>query len=382
MEKIIIENEFFAREADPASARDRALLESAAPGQTRIREELDPASRERQALCMEEMAKAAAITSRPQAYEREGFLRYVTTFSTLFVLTRWKLIRPIEPVGEELTPLLLSLREQREALVQVADPEDGIWYIWGEDMPHRSVAETADWRLAFDTPDFRPFLIPYLLPDQSAVKANLIVVSGGGVDWRSNRWEGYEAVGRFNELGYNCFLLQRRVSPYDPLDGAMDLQRSVRFLRAHAADYGVGAIDRIAVNGYSGGGWCICRMLADCRGDSLPSEVYPEYVPDEIDRLCGDVDAALPIYGVTNEPGEIERIRANPALPPIFMSVGQDDFVKMDEGSARLYLALKHRTPVELHILAATGHGFGVGPCEDVSFADAPVEGTMPHAAV
>ena len=382
MEKIYIQNDFFTREANPESELDRALLAKAAPGQTLIREELDEAARQRQTLYQAEMAQAAYIASRPKAYEREPFMHYVAAFSTLHVITRWARLRPIAPVSEELMPMVYDLQEQRKALKPIRDPEEGLWYIWGEKMPHSSVAETADWGMAFDRPDFRPFLIPYLLPDQSAVKGNIVVVSGGAYEWRSNRWEGYEAVERFNALGYNCFLLQRRVSPYAPLDGAMDLQRSLRYLRAHAAEFGIGAIDRIAVNGYSGGGWCVCDMLSFCYGDRLPSENYPDYVPDEIDRLNGDADAALLVYGVLQEPEQVELLRGNPALPPIFMVVGQDDFVKMDQGSARLYLSLQDRVPVELHLFAATGHGFGVGPSEDVSFADAPVEGVLSNVAV
>lgn len=308
MPEIIIDNGFYARRANPENPADRALLDRAAPGKTLLREELDETARERYALYMEEMARGAAIVSRPKAYEREGFLRYLSTFSTLFVITRWEQVRPIGPIGEELTPMLRALREQREALVQIADPEEGLWTIWGEDMPHRSVAEEADWRLAYDAPDFRPFLIPWLLPDQSAVKGNILVVSGGG--------------------------------------------------------------------------WCVCDMLAELRGDSLPNEIYSDYVPDGIDRLNADVDAALVVYGGRGGTSELEKLRTNPALPPLFLVAGQDDFLKLDEGSAQMYLALKDLVPVELHVLARTGHGFGVGPCEDVSDAGAPVEGTVTNAAV
>lgn len=382
MEKVIIENGYFAREADPRSEIDRALLEKAEPGRKQIFEELDKAAKERIALYMDEMAKAGYIVSRPKAYERDLFNRYTALSATLFVLTRWKLIRPIEPISEDLMPMVYELKRLREKLVPLHDPEKDLWYIWGDDMPHKCVAAEADWRLAFDSPDFRPFLIPYLLDDQSCVKGNILVVSGGGYDWRSNRWEGYEAVHRFNELGYNSFLLQRRVAPYVPLDGAMDLQRSIRFLRANAEKLGIGAADRIAVNGYSGGGMCICDMLAYCYENATPDEIYPDYVPDAIDALSGKADAAILIYGAAQDKEEIEKIRNNPSLPPVFMVTGQRDFAAMDRKSAGLYLALKDLTSVELHIFAETGHGFGVGPCEDVSFADRPVEGILKNAAV
>ena len=382
MEKVIIENGFFAREADPRSEIDRALLEKAEPGQKRIFEELDEAAKERMALYMDEMARATPIISRPKAYERDLFNRYVNLCSTMFVLTRWKLVRPIGPISEELMPMVREMKRLREKLVPLHDPEEDLWYIWGEHMPHESTAQEADWRFAFDGPDFRPFLIPYLPEDQSAVKGNIVIVSGGKYEWRSNRWEGYEAVHRFNELGYNCFLLQRRVAPYVPLDGAMDLQRSIRFLRAKAGEYGIGAIDRIAVNGYSGGGMCICDMLAYCYAQSMPNEHYPDYVPDAIDSLSGKADAALILYAAPQGDEVSEKLKANPSLPPVFLTVGQKDFLELDKGSATMYLALRDLTPTELHIFAETGHGFGVGPCEDVSVADRPVEGILQNAAV
>ena len=205
MDKIFIQNDFFTREANPKSELDRALLAKAAPGQTLIGEELDEAARQRQTLYQAEMEQAAYIASRPKAYEREPFMRYVAAFSTLHVITRWALLRPLAPISEELMPMVYDLQEQRKALTPLRDPEEGLWYIWGEEMPHSSVAETADWGMAFDRPDFRPFLIPYLLPDQSAVKGNIVVVSGGAYEWRSNRWEGFyfQSEGTAKEVYYD-----------------------------------------------------------------------------------------------------------------------------------------------------------------------------------
>ena len=382
MDRVMIENGFFAREANPDSEADRKLLSRAEPGQTVIYEEPDDAAKERIKLYMDEMAEAAYIVSRPKAYDPELFRRYTALSATLYVLTRWKMLRPVGQITEDLMPMVREMKSLREKLVPLSDPEEGLWYIWGGQMPHQLAAGDADWRMTFDGPDFRPFLIPYMLDDQSAVKGNIVVVSGGAYDWRSNRWEGYEAVHRFNDLGYNTFLLQRRVTPYVPLDGALDLQRSIRFLRANAEKFGIAATDRIAVNGYSGGGWCICDMLANCRENTLPDAFYPEYELDGTDRESGKAGAALIIYGATGDLEVIDRMKENPSLPPIFMAVGQRDFIGIDKRCAELYLALSPLTSVDLHIFAETGHGFGVGPSEDVSFAGAPVEGIMKNAAV
>ena len=380
MEKIIIDNGFFAREADPSSPADQELLTNAVPGQAIIYEELDDETAARTRLYMEEMEKASYIVSRPKAYEKTLFYRYTSLSATLFVLTRWERIHPIRHISEDLMPMVHEMQKLREKLVPLRDPEEDLWYIWGDAMPHQEVSSQADWRMAFDTPGFRPFLIPYMLQDQKTVMGNIIVVSGGAFEWRSNRWEGYEAVHRFNELGYNAFLLQRRVAPYDKLDGAMDLQRAIRYLRAHAGEFGIAAIDSLAVNGYSGGGWCICDMLSDCFEFSMPDTEYPDYVPDRIDRLSSKVDAALLLYGAASEEKQIEQMKNNPTLPPIFMTVGQKD--RISAYSIELYQRLSEQVPVELHIFAGTGHGFGVGPSEDVTFAERPVEGILTNVAV
>ncbi|MBO6014807.1 MAG: hypothetical protein J6P48_04995, partial [Oscillospiraceae bacterium] len=116
MEKVFIENGFFSREANPKSPADCALLERY-PGKTLIREELDPESEARTRLYMEEMEKASSIVSRPKAYEPALFNRYTSLHATLYVLTRWSQIRPIGPIGEELMPMVLALRDLREKLV-------------------------------------------------------------------------------------------------------------------------------------------------------------------------------------------------------------------------------------------------------------------------
>ena len=62
-----------------------------------------------------------------------------------------------------------------------------VLYIWGDDMPVTTENVEAGFTVdSYDNADFRPFLVPYLVSDQSQAKGTLIVLSGGGNTTRSN----------------------------------------------------------------------------------------------------------------------------------------------------------------------------------------------------
>lgn len=99
--------------------------------------------------------------------------------------------------------------------MQLIPYDEEVLLIWGEDMP----VLTEDVESQFtaesqDNADFRPFLIPYLMDDPSQAKGNLILISGGGNYLRGT--EAQDVAPVFVELGYNCFLLHRRVAPLWP----------------------------------------------------------------------------------------------------------------------------------------------------------------------
>ena len=370
MNPIQIDNGYFTRPADPAADAD--LLREF-PGQEVIRQELGDEEKERMDFYIREMAISSAAAINPQMYERASLLSFLEVYETLFVTNNWGFVVPRRVIPADQIPLVKEMIRRREALVPVGKTEADVWPVWGEHMPHENIREEGDWRYSYDTPDFRPFLVPCLQDDQANVPGNLIIVSGGAYDWRSNRWEGLEAVPRFYAMGYNCFLLQRRVRPYLPEDGALDLQRSIRFLRANAERLGIGAADRIIVNGYSGGGWCIMDMLAGCRKDSSPVIFDEAYQPDAADAFPSNVSAALIAYGAGFRSEEYRQaFLENPDLPPLFFTAGQEDFAQLDLGSLDVYRAVRDRVPAELHIYAGVPHGYGVGICEDHSDPEDP----------
>lgn len=114
-----------------------------------------------------------------------------------------------------------------------------VLYIWDDHMPTTTEDVASKFTTeSYDNSGFRPFLVPFIQADQSNAKGTLIILSGGGNTTRSNPNEAYPITPKFFDLGYNCFILQRRVEPYNNTDIVMDLQRSIRFIKYHAPEWG------------------------------------------------------------------------------------------------------------------------------------------------
>ena len=291
----------------------------------------------------------------PTAFEKDGWEKYCSLADR--VVKGMK----ADSISEKQREKLDSLLEKRNALVQIAAPEDVMWYIWGKSIP--TLKETLSFSTSYDNADFKPFLLPYLLEDQSAVKGNLIVVAGGGYSQRSNNIEGYPVAEAFNEKGYNCFVLQRRVSPYVAKEIWLDMQRSIRYVKYKVEELGLGGGNCICATGFSGGSATVLGAIAYCYGDTQPTQWVPGYVPDEIDAINSDLDAALCIYGPNyTASGKFEGlVTENENLPAIFLAAGYLDTTGALQDNITLAQSIEGKTLVENHAFANTPHGFGVG---------------------
>jgi acetyl esterase/lipase len=98
-----------------------------------------------------------------------------------------------------------------------------------------------------------PWLLHYAATNPNG--AALIIIPGGGYrnlsPWGS---EGTPAATRLSSTyGITVFLLRYRLDPYRHPHPMWDVQRAVRWVRAHAAQYGIDP-NRIGVLGFSAGG--------------------------------------------------------------------------------------------------------------------------------
>ena len=232
-------------------------------------------------------------------------------------------------------------------------------------MPQEEHAAEYSYRGCADNLGFRPFLLPYLLEDPSKAKGNIICIAGGGFDQRANLGEGYPVAEYWRSLGYNTYVLQRRVRPFRPEDSMLDLQRAVRYLRHYGTQLGLGGLDCSGAIGFSGGSGTILGTIFRYYGQILPNAEYPAYVPDEIDNENSDLDIVISHYGPSFELVEggfgNDYYTENPNLPVVFMAGGEKDRLNVALPYLDLYRYLFGRTTVELHLYADADHGYALG---------------------
>ncbi|GGB90451.1 alpha/beta hydrolase [Novosphingobium endophyticum] len=210
--------------------------------------------------------------------------------------------------------------------------------------------------------------------------AAVLLTPGGGYRWVVVDKEGYEMGRWLAARGFTAFVLFYRLpgegwssGPDTPL---ADAQRAMRLIRHRARDFALEP-ERVAAMGFSAGGH-LCADLAA----RFAATVYEPV--DDADRHSAKPFCAAPVYPVVSMDPAVahagsrqlllgpspsrERERAHspdrnvPAgAPPHFLLHAEDDDVVPVENAMRLRAALKARDiPVETHLFASGGHGFGL----------------------
>jgi len=211
-----------------------------------------------------------------------------------------------------------------------------------------------------------PSITPYLPAPKNATGAAVLVIPGGG---HSEIWidhEGYAVASFLQSHGVAAFVLQYRLarekgSTYT-VEGTElgDVQRALRVIRSRAREWDI-APARIGVIGFSAGGEL--AELASTRYDGGDPKAA-----DPIDRLSSRPDFQALLYpAIPSDP------RLTGETPPAFLACGAQDRPDISEGVPRLYLAMHAlHIPVELHIFASVGHGFGIRSTNPVPVSDWP----------
>jgi acetyl esterase/lipase len=210
----------------------------------------------------------------------------------------------------------------------------------------------------------------------------LLILPGGGYKSLSLDQEGLPSAKWLNKLGIAAFILNYRVGPryHHPIE-LSDASRAMRWIRSHAADYGLDP-HRIGVWGFSAGG-----HLASTLGTHFDDGI--SVAEDPIDRASNRPDFMILTYPVISPLGRASEgsfrnllgDHPDPAVqddvtnykhvtsrtPPTFLVHGNDDQWVLPENSVNFYLALRRAgVPAELHIYQHGDHGFGLAQSDPI----------------
>ena len=199
--------------------------------------------------------------------------------------------------------------------------------------------------------------------------AAVVVFPGGGYWILAIDLEGTEVCDWLTAKGITCVLLKYRVpgEHLSPRSGAYpkspmaleDAQRTVGLVRFHAAEWHIDP-HKIGVLGFSAGGHLVAAISMH-----FIKRLYPA-----VD--AADQESCRPDFAVALYPGHMlentsHNFELNPYLPvtrhtpPTFIAQAEDDSIDPVKNSLVYYTALKKAgVPVEMHLYAQGGHGFGL----------------------
>ncbi len=210
-----------------------------------------------------------------------------------------------------------------------------------------------------------PTLTVYAPDPAKANGTSVIICPGGGFFAHSINTEGVDVATWLNEHGVTAFVLKYRLVPTgedgvkemmqkmgDPEQRAKDMAMivplavadgaaAVRYVRAHAAEFGIKP-NRIGLMGFSAGGTVAVGVGMNYTAETRPDFLAPiyAYVPDESEG------------GSTDVPKD---------APPVFLVAATNDQLGLASHTVDLYTKwLEAHKPAELHLYAKGGHGFGM----------------------
>jgi acetyl esterase/lipase len=222
-----------------------------------------------------------------------------------------------------------------------------------------------------------PTITVYPPLEGSRTGTAILIAPGGSYRMLALNHEGRQFANFFNGMNVTAFVLKYRLGPryHHPIELG-DVQRGIRWVRAHSEKYGFKP-DRIGLVGFSAGG-----HLASTAGTHFDDGKLD--ATDPIDRVSSRPDflilaypviTMLPPYAhegsVANLLGENASLELRKQLsnernvtaqtPPTFLLSTSEDTVVAPENTVEFYLALrKAGVPAEMHVFEKGPHGVGM----------------------
>ena len=264
----------------------------------------------------------------------------------------WPLVQEHDP--KKLVPMLEEYENRLAQIRERGDAPERL-FLWQEgNMPScGEYVSNEELRYNHD-PDFKPYLIEILVPEDVTPKGALVVCAGGD-HGDCTLHEGYQTCLDFRDLGYQCFLLLNRTNhcPYKAVEAGADASRAIRMVRANAVKYRIDE-NKVAFAGFSNGGLTAEACVQYFSGTQQIRTHFENYVPDQYDEYYGAPDAILNVYGPRWKGTSFDY--TNAVYPPTFFAVGREDSA-MDNLREVLPDLRAHHVEVEVHTFAGVPHG-------------------------
>ncbi|MEA2067579.1 MAG: alpha/beta hydrolase [Verrucomicrobiota bacterium] len=189
-----------------------------------------------------------------------------------------------------------------------------------------------------------PTLAFYPAKDTGKSNPMAIVCPGGGYNILAYNLEGTEVAEWLNSIGVSAAILKYRV-PNNRAGALEDARRAVRLVRENSKDWNIDP-KRIGMLGFSAGGHLAAACSNSPDRPDFTVLVYPAYLFKD-----GGI-------------GLVDEIRVDANTPPAFVVQTQDD--KKYYRSTLAYAAALDAAgiPVESHLFAKGGHGYGLRPSD------------------
>jgi len=206
----------------------------------------------------------------------------------------------------------------------------------------------------------QPTLTVYQPPKGQQTGAAMLVLPGGGYSILALDLEGTEVCEWLNSIGVTAVLVKYRVPKRPNVEkhapALQDAQRALSLVRHRATEFGIDP-KRIGVLGFSAGGHLAAAL------STTPARTYPAIDAADAVSVRPDFTVLIyPAYLTVKEEGDkvAPELHVTSNTPPTFVTISEDDPVRM-ENALHYTLALKQaKVPVELHLYATGGHGYGL----------------------
>ena len=233
-------------------------------------------------------------------------------------------------------------------------------YLWEIGNVPSKTEFTQDMTGYYDNFDFRPYLTAFPAKEGISVKGAVVLMAGGAYQFRGNYTDTLPTAIHLQELGYHTFIVDYRLRPYTPQEGALDVARAVRYIRKNADVYGIDPLD-IAVMGYSAGGIQAGEFLMHYDEEVNGSVLDSGYVLDELDAIPAHASADAMIYSFYGRLsfGSIDVADLKSGnLPPTFYCYGTEDPFYSQFG-AQVKIMSQVGVTTKTIVLKDWPHGFG-----------------------